>query len=150
MMSYNLDIRRPGPLLNYFHNEANESRRARLAIGIPYEILLAMLTNGFSNGQQAADFFLSLSEQYFEPTAAYLSGFFIRLCTELDFNSCELDVRPEFGFHPMDFGRPSPTRLIVWDFAERLAKSPRLFQALNQIPGADLVFRNVSRDNRDA
>jgi hypothetical protein len=135
-----LDLRRRGIVLPYFHNEALESRSAKLAFGIPYEILLGILCNGDKNGERAADFFVSLAGEFPEPTATYLYSFITRLFNELDFDSCELEATRGFRHTPMDFPRPSPARLIVLDFAARLARSPALYESLSLHPHARTFF----------
>lgn len=132
-----LELRRRGIEISFFHNEALESRRTKLAFGMPYEILLGVLCNSNANTAAAATFFLDLLQFDFEPTRRYLEGFIFVLNQQCDLSSCELEVRAEYKHTPMDFPRPSPARLLVWDFAARLAANSMLYSRLRSSEGAD-------------
>jgi hypothetical protein len=134
------EFRRRGLQLPYWHNQALETRTAKLAFGIPYEILLGILCHSNANVERAADFFLSLAKDDMRATAGYLAGFIARLAEDCDPRTGDLAVTPEKKHTAMDFPRPSPTRLLVWDFAERLARDRELHTLLAQAAGADRLF----------
>jgi hypothetical protein len=141
LSAYELKFRSQGIVLSYFHNEALEGREGKLAFGVPYETLLGMICRGDSNLDRAAAFFIRLSQEQFQPVADYLAGFIRCLTTELDFSSCDLAAKAEYRNTPMDFPRPSPARVLVWQFAGLLARDEALRNALAASNGADLVFR---------
>ena len=138
-----LEFRRRGVELPYVHNEGVESRSARLAFGIPYEILFGMLCHGHTNVEQAATFFLHLAKDHFAPVVEYLAGFVSRLGRECDFAVTDLRVKPEMRHTAMDFPRPSPARMLVWDFARRLAANRQLHLLLSNKPGSDWFFHEA-------
>jgi hypothetical protein len=148
-----LDLRRRGIEVSFFHNEALEPRRAKLAFGMQYEILLGVLCNSNANTATAATFFLELLQVDFDPACRYLEGFVFVLNQQCDLSSCELEVRREYKHTPMDFPRPSPARLLVWDFAARLAGNSFLYSRLRSIEGAEWFFHTVrdrsQRSERD-
>lgn len=143
------EFRRRCLQLPYWHNEAMESRTAKLAFGIPYEILLGILCHSNANVERAADFFLNLAKADMRATAGYLAGFIARLSEDCDPRTADLAVTPEKGYAAMDFPRPSPTRLLVGDFAERLARDHDLHTLLAQAAGADWFF-HLARSGRVA
>jgi hypothetical protein len=129
--------------LPYFHNEALEPREGKLAFGIPYELLLGILCYGNPNVEKAADFFIALWKDSPNAVASYLSGFISRLADECDLGSPELKVKPSKRHTAMDFPRPSPALMTVWDFGRRLAREPDLHKELSRTPGAKWFFRQV-------
>jgi len=129
--------------LPYWHNEAMEKRSGRLACGTPYEILLGMLCHGNANVDTAAAFFLSLHDSDPEAVSRYIIGFVERLYDECDTHSHTLRAIPEKRMTAIDFPRPSPTLLLVWDFARQLAQNPRLHRAVSETKGAEWFFHTV-------
>lgn len=137
------DLRRVGVEVSYVYNEAFEERRARIGFGMPYETLLGVLCGGNTNTAKAADVFLGLCEIDFEATSRYMTGFITTLIQQCDSSSCELNVRQEYKHRPMDFPRPSPAQLLVWDFAAKLAANSLLYSRLRSIRGAEWFFHTV-------
>jgi hypothetical protein len=139
------EFRRRCLQLPYWHNEALESRTAKLAFGVPYEILLGVLCHSDANVVKAAEFYLGLAKDNLRATGAYLSGFFARLADDCDLQSGDLSAKPQKRDTPMDFPRPSPARTLVWDFAGRLERDDGLHALLAQAPGARWFFREAPR-----
>jgi hypothetical protein len=140
---HELELRRRSIEVLFFHNEALEPRRATLAFGMPYEFLLGVLCNSSAKTASAATFFLESLQIEPEATSRYLAGFVVALNRQCDFSSCELHVRPEFKDMPMDFPRPLPARVLVWDFAARLAANSLLYSRLRSRDGAESFFHTV-------
>jgi hypothetical protein len=138
-----IEFRGRGIQLPYFHNEALEPRTGKLAFGIPYEILLGMLCHSNANCEHAAEFFLALAKDDLSAVAGYLCGFIARLTEECDLHTTDLRVLPEGRHTAMDFPRPSPARMLVWDFARRLACDSSLHTELSRPSGADWFFYEV-------
>ena len=138
-----LEFRRRGVELPYVHNEGLEARSARLAFGIPYEILIGMLCYSHGNVEQAASFFLNLAKDHLAPVVEYLSGFILRIGKECDFAVTDLRVKPDMRHTAMDFPRPAPARMLVWDFARRLATNRQLHLMLSNRPGSDSFFHEA-------
>ena len=110
MFTSDIQMRSGGPTLRYAHNEIFESRTVRVALGMPYEILLGVLCYGYTNHEQAADYFDELARRHPDVTIPYLLGFFRRLSAELQIYDGAMQAKSDFRFQPMDFERPSPTR----------------------------------------
>jgi hypothetical protein len=140
------EFRRRGLQLAYVHNEALEPRTGKLAFGIPYEILLGMLCHSNANVEKAANFFLTLAKEHFPAVAEYLAGFVSRIGKECDFSATDLRVKPEMRHTAMDFPRPSPARMLVWDFAKRLASNRQLHLVLSNTHGSDWFFHEASTE----
>jgi hypothetical protein len=138
-----IEFRSRGLQLPYFHNEALEPRTGKLAFGIPYEILLGMLCHSNANVERAAAFFISLAKDDTPAVVGYLSGFISRVTDECDLRSTDLKAKPERRHTAMDFPRPSPARMLVWDFGRRLARDQQLHSQLLSVPGADWFFYEV-------
>lgn len=138
-----IEFRSRGLLLPYSHNEALEPRTGKLAFGIPYEILFGMLCHSNENVERAAEFFMALAKDDFPAVVGYLSGFVARLTEECDLHATDLKVRPERRYTAMDFPRPSPARMLVWEFAGRLARDRRLHSDLSRVPDASWFFYEV-------
>lgn len=117
-----------------------EQRLGKLGCGTPYEILLGMLCHSNANVERVADFFLSLYDDQSEAVSRYIIGFIDRLYHECDTNSPELKPISAKRMTAIDFPRPSPTLLLVWDFASQLARNPRLRAAVMEANGAEWFF----------
>jgi len=137
------EFRNRGLQLQYFHNEALELRTGKLAFGIPYEILLGMLCHSNANVERAAEFFLALAKDDCPAVVGYLSGFISRVTGECDLRASDLNVKSEHRHTAMDFPRPSPAKMLVWDFGRRLARDRQLRSQLSSAPGADWFFYEV-------
>lgn len=140
-----LEFRRQGIILEYWHNDSLEKRSSKLAIGVPYEILLGMLSHSNENVSRAAAFFLQLGKEHHSAVAAYLAGFISRLAAECQSSSCELEVKEEYRSTPMDFPRPSPARLLVWEFARLISQDRDMLKSVANAEGADFFFRTANR-----
>ncbi len=141
-----MEFRRRAIELPYWHNESLEQRSARLACGTPYEILLGVLCHSNANVDTAAAFFRSLYDIHPDAVARYLIGFIERLHQECDTHNCELRALPEKRMTAIDFPRPSPTLLLVWDFARQLARNAALYTDLSKTPVTHWFFHTTRQE----
>jgi hypothetical protein len=146
MSGQEMEFRRRAIDLPYWHNESLEQQAGRLACGTPYEILLGILCHSNANVDSAAAFFRSLYETHPDAVACYLKGFIARLHEECDTHNCELRATPAKRMTPIDFPRPSPTLLLVWDFARQLARDSALYADLCKASGADWFFHTTRQE----
>jgi hypothetical protein len=107
-----------------------------ISCGSPYEILLGAICESTDQAKRLGEFFVVLAEEDLHAVEGYLMHFIQRIQRELDLQSCELEVRPEFRHSPMDFPRPSPTRNFClpafFKPIQEAANLSRVAEALNQ------------------
>ena len=128
--------------LPYWHNPQRENRIASLNVGMPADVLLGVLCHSNANVEKAANYFMLIASGEPDEVAGYLRNLIERFVADLDFSSCELNVKPGCVDSSLDFGRPSPARMLVWQFFGMIARNDYLHSQLKLHPGAGTIFHS--------
>lgn len=117
-------------VLNVWFGHGEGRKEVELSLELPHATVLRVLCGGMSPTDALCSFFEQAAMEHPHEAQAFVTRFLSEITTKLDLSSLPLDTKPGYEGDTFDFGRPSPSWLMLKRFLEGLWSVPHYRQTL--------------------